>query len=132
MADTCGIYKIENNINGHIYVGQSRHIHRRFIEHRSSLNNGTAPNQHLQRAWNKYGEDAFDFSVLEVCEECDLNEKEVFWIELLHSKLDGYNMTLGGGGCSGFKMPKYAVEKMVIFSFIGWIPVFRWIIVRPL
>jgi len=33
---TCGIYKIENNINHKIYVGQSRNIERRWQKHKAA------------------------------------------------------------------------------------------------
>ena len=57
----CGIYCIENIINGRKYIGLSRDINRRWLEHRSELNRGTHINNYLQSSWNIYGEDAFKF-----------------------------------------------------------------------
>lgn len=33
MQDKIGIYKIQNKINGKIYIGQSKHIYQRWKEH---------------------------------------------------------------------------------------------------
>ena len=62
----CGIYKITNVINGMVYVGSSVDLKQRFKSHRSKLNNGKHHNPHLLHAWQKYGEDAFEFKVLQI------------------------------------------------------------------
>ena len=56
-----GIYKIENKINGKVYIGQSNNIIRRWEEHISKLNNNSHENKILQYSWNKYGMYNFDF-----------------------------------------------------------------------
>lgn len=60
-----GIYKIINKINGKYYVGSSNDIHNRCIYHKSTLNRNIHRNIHLQRSWNKYGKDIFDFITIE-------------------------------------------------------------------
>lgn len=62
-----GIYKIENTINSKVYVGSSNNIKVRWRKHKALLRHNKHPNQHLQNAWNKYGEDMFIFSVIELC-----------------------------------------------------------------
>ena len=64
---TSGIYEIVNVVNGHRYIGQSSNIPRRWNNHLSCLSRGKSKNPHLQRSWNKYGRDAFSFSVLGEC-----------------------------------------------------------------
>lgn len=62
-----GIYKIVNKINGKYYVGSSNNIvgqNGRWNTHRTALNHNRHYNQHLQRAWNKYGKEHFDFIVV--------------------------------------------------------------------
>lgn len=66
---TQGIYKIVNKSNGRVYVGSSIDIERRWAKHRWMLYNGRHTNVHLQHAWDKYGEDAFAFTVLEEVED---------------------------------------------------------------
>lgn len=102
-ATMIGIYKIENKINGKIYVGQSRNIDQRWYAHKNELNRNKHCNEYLQNSWNKYGEESFEFSVLEECTIDKLNDREIFWINKLYSNNHdyGYNLTDGGGGTSG-------------------------------
>lgn len=97
----CGIYCIENKINGKRYVGQSVDIYKRWNSHISSLNNKCHFNGLLQKAWIKYGETAFVFSILEKCSKKDLNIREKYWIEYYDSFNAGYNLTMGGDGTLG-------------------------------
>lgn len=92
----CGIYKIENLVNGKVYIGQSIDIYSRFTTHRNSLNRGDSNCTCLQRAWNKYGESSFEFSVVELCEEHLLDKKEREYICLYDACNSGYNIEDGG------------------------------------
>ena len=65
-----GIYKITNKNNGKSYFGSSKNIETRWLTHKNQLKNGIHHNIHLQRTWDKYGEDIF---VFEIVEECDIN-----------------------------------------------------------
>lgn len=69
---TPGIYKVTNKLNEHIYIGSSINIWRRWGEHLITLRSNTHNNSHLQNAWNKYGETAFEFSVLIFCDSENL------------------------------------------------------------
>lgn len=94
----CGIYKIENKVNGKIYIGQSINIPRRWRQHRTTAVD-LAKEEYdypLYRAIRKYGLENFDFSVLEYCEPKDLDEKEKFYIKKFQSFSEGYNQTAGG------------------------------------
>lgn len=44
----------------------------------------------------KYGVDNFDFEIVELCAQNELNEKEKYWIKQYNSYLKGYNETIGG------------------------------------
>lgn len=76
-----GIYEIINLINNKSYIGSSSDISRRFLSHQSKLKNLIHPNTHLQNAWNKYGENAFEFRILEACKKDELLEKEQEWLD---------------------------------------------------
>ena len=91
-----GIYKINNKINNKIYIGQTVNIEKRWYKHKWDLNNNKHTNKHLQRAWNKYGEDNFHFSIIEECDTEELDIKEKDYIQLFDSFKNGYNRTLGG------------------------------------
>ena len=59
------VYKIRNIINGHYYIGSTVDSRKRFWAHRKDLRNNVHVCVHLQRAWNKYGEDAFKFEIVQ-------------------------------------------------------------------
>lgn len=46
-----GVYKIENLLDGKVYVGKSKDIGRRWYEHKYELNKGKHINKHLQNSW---------------------------------------------------------------------------------
>lgn len=73
-----GVYIITNTANGNRYIGSSIDIYRRWTTHLRDLRKGIHGNQILQRAWNKYGEDKFEFAILLLCSESDtlLNEQQ--------------------------------------------------------
>lgn len=73
-----GIYKITNLINNRIYIGQSDRLNEREREHFYRLKNKTHHNEHLQKAFNKYGKDNFKFEIIEITD--DLDNRELFWL----------------------------------------------------
>lgn len=78
-----GVYKILNNITGDFYIGSSCSIMGRWYNHKRVLKKGQSHNQHLQRAWNKYGADAFEFIVLEECTREIMIDREQFYLDSL-------------------------------------------------
>lgn len=95
---SCGIYCIENKINGKKYIGQSIDVEKRWIAHKAHLRTGNHVNSYLQRSWDKYGECVFDFYIVEFCVSEKLNEREKYWIDFYDSFNNGFNLTLGGDG----------------------------------
>ena len=92
----CGIYRIKNLINNKIYIGESIDLDSRLSNHKSALKTGHHINKHLQSAYNKYGEDNFEFKIIELCDTSVRFEKEIYWIAFYDSFYNGYNMTIGG------------------------------------
>ena len=77
-----GIYKIINVINNKFYVGSAVDLKRRRTRHFSELRTGKHNNKHLQAAWNKYGESAFIFVVVEEVEDSvNILELEDVWLK---------------------------------------------------
>ena len=76
-----GIYNIVNLIDGTIYIGSSKDCNMRWSYHRVELRSGRHCNGKLQNAWNKYGEEAFEFRVIEHCAEADLLKREQFHLD---------------------------------------------------
>src|SRR5690242_20644116 len=87
-----GIYAIMNTVNGKQYVGSAVNIAARWRAHRSGLQRGYHRNPHLQAAWNKYGADAFTFTVLEYCPLDSLISREQYWLDTLDTVAHGYNI----------------------------------------
>ena len=96
----CGIYKIQNLINGKIYIGQSVDIDYRFRNHKSESFNpkSNAYDTAIHRAIRKYGVENFLFDIVEECCQDELREREIYWINYYGSFGNGYNLTTGGEG----------------------------------
>jgi hypothetical protein len=75
-----GVYQIRCIPTGKIYVGSAVNLRKRWGEHRRSLQRGKHCNHRLQNAWNKYGAECFEFSVLEFVAVSDLVVVEQEWI----------------------------------------------------
>lgn len=79
------IYKIVNKINQKIYIGQ----HRSNTLSDKYFGSGT----YLRRAINKYGKENFEKEIVELCNEYNINEREVYWILQFSSQSpNGYNL----------------------------------------
>lgn len=80
------VYEITCLINDKRYIGSSgkrNRLNRRFTEHRYKLKKGVHENCYLQSSWNKYGEENFEFKVLEHVQDIEiLLERESYFIEL--------------------------------------------------
>lgn len=93
------IYKITNNINGNVYIGQTTGtIEKRFNEHKRDAIKGCQ--YALHRAMRKYGIDNFSIEEIEECLAEELNDREIYWISFYDSYYQGYNMTIGGSAFS--------------------------------
>lgn len=81
-----GVYAITNVKTGSQYVGSAVCIARRWRAHRHALRLRRKSPPRLQAAWDKYGEAAFVFAVLEECppEQCLVVEQR--YIDLLSPK----------------------------------------------
>lgn len=89
-----GIYYIQNKKDKKRYIGSSNDIRKRFRQHRRRLKLNIHINNHLQRAYNKYGKEFFLFKILEIVAKSKLIKREQYWIDEYksHKKSDGYNI----------------------------------------
>jgi group I intron endonuclease len=92
----CGVYVIENLVNGKKYVGSSKNLKSRFYYHKYFLRNNKHHTNHLQNAWNKDGEENFKFYLLIDCPEDQLLlwEKRMFEAFRCCERDFGYNLGL--------------------------------------
>ena len=102
MDDVVGIiYKATHRDEQIVYVGKTtKSLEIRRRQHLYDAVYGSA--LHFHRALRKYGEAAFDWSVIdEAATEQELNEKERYWIQFYKSFYPyGYNLTFGGEGAN--------------------------------
>lgn len=94
MNKISGIYMIKNKTSTKYYIGRSVNCNERFSKHKSLLRNGNHINNHLQNAWNLYGEDDFIFEIIDESENDKLPYLEDYWCRLLktHNREYGYNI----------------------------------------
>src|ERR1700722_13026928 len=87
---------------------------KRWTYHQSFLNNNKHANKYLQAAWNKYGPENFEFSVIEAVAEENLLEREQFWINTLNDCLapNGYNLRSVANSNAGLKFSDETRAKM--------------------
>jgi len=98
------IYIIKNTINHGVYVGSTNNIVNRWRQHRYYLSNKKHHSVYLQRSWDKHGECAFVFDVVEIVEPHeDLIAREQWWIDhYLQSGRAVYNMCKIAGCMTGY------------------------------
>ena len=103
------IYKTTNLINGKIYIGKRQK--QEFDKY--YLGSGI----YLKKAIEKYGKENFSCEIIDECNSIEeLNEREIYWIDKLNSRIKsiGYNISKGGdGGWYGVNLrPNY--KRMII------------------
>ena len=83
MNKIIGIYKITNTITGDFYIGSSKDVKRRWVEHKCHSRWKQYPNNPMYQDMKRYGTDSFVFEILEVVEADKLKKKEQEFIETL-------------------------------------------------
>jgi group I intron endonuclease len=98
-----GIYAISHIQSGKLYIGSAVNISKRKSVHVANLRTGKHHSIKLQRAWNKYGEESFEFKTLLVCDKKDLLFYEQRLIDGYDVVNAGYNVCPTAGSCIGVK-----------------------------
>ena len=117
MNTISGIYNIVNTKNGKFYVGSAMDINQRWNRHKNALKKNKHENLHLQRAYNKYGEDAFYCETIE--ETTDLLLREQHYLDTLkpYDINIGYNIgkqSSGGDNLTNHPHRTEIIEKMTV------------------
>lgn len=108
-----GIYQIRNIINDKRYIGSAKDFSKRKSLHFRTLIKQKHRNRHLQNAWNKYGENAFVFEIIEYCEPDQLLVREQWYFDNWNPE---YNIYKTAGSGLGHKM----TEEMKKFLSKLW------------
>lgn len=93
------LYKITNNFDNKIYIGQTNHPELRWQQHKSKARSDEVADQVICRAMRKYGIDNFKMEIIMTCETLEeINELEIKYIKDCESLVpNGYNVSAGGG-----------------------------------
>jgi len=131
MNNSAYVYSIENKVNGKCYIGSTTNPRVRWSKHKGDLNRKKHHSFILQRAWNKYGEQNFQFKILLECDKKDKIEYENRCMVL-----QSYNILMTAresliftpkireklrSARIGYKTPKVAIDKMAKSK---WKPVY--------
>lgn len=92
-----GIYKIENKINGKIYIGSSVNLSKRKERHFRNLKNNIHENFHLQNAYNKYGKNGFEFIIVKRTSRDNMLVEEQKLLDKYAGTSNCYNILLIAG-----------------------------------
>lgn len=90
---TCGIYCIENLIDGKKYIGQGSNVEERMWNYHKGCN-------YLLNALSYFGEENFKRYIVDECSPENIDELEIYYIDILKSHCSewGYNISYGGAG----------------------------------
>jgi len=94
---TSGIYAITHIATGRAYVGKSANIKRRWKEHIRDMKTDKYKTE-IYNSLRKYGPEAFDWEILELCSVHHLDCREMWWIIAMSAFDTGFNHTIGGDG----------------------------------
>jgi len=81
VCGVTGIYSIR--VDEYIYIGQASNMYRRWSEHISRLRRNKHGNNFLQNVYNKYGESALSFAIIDETLERDLTPSEQWYLDTL-------------------------------------------------
>lgn len=109
------IYKIENLINNHLYIGKTNNPRRRWNEHIREHSTCSI----LKKAFRKYGINNFRMVILLEIKASSienlntiLNALEPLYIKKYNTFKNGYNATSGGEGICNYKMSEITKRKI--------------------
>lgn len=111
------IYKITNDVNDKMYIGQTvNSIEERFKRHiNSAINNQL--DTHFARAIRKIGAEHFKVELIDTAiSQEELTEKEYYWIHYYDATNKGYNETENKLKCGGNTYASKTEEEMKIIG----------------
>lgn len=88
-----GVYCFKNKINNKCYIGSSSNLYNRKSAHLNDLKNNKHHSVKLQRAYNQYGINNFEYYILEYCEPRILQQAKKCWLDYFNAYYNGYNST---------------------------------------
>lgn len=116
------IYIITNSINSKVYIGQTtQSLKDRWYGHCRKVCSKDEADMHIKRAILKYGKENFSINEIEKCKIEELDEKEIYYINLYNSYKNGYNRTKGGKfGAKPLKLGQEQQESCIELYRLGF------------
>lgn len=104
-----GVYQIK--VRDRIYIGSTTNFKARWWRHRAELRKGIHINKQLQRCWNKYGGETFEFSIVEEVPPFRpaLLAREQHYLDTLNPSLNHLKIA---GSCLGVKRSEEFKNKL--------------------
>lgn len=87
---------IRCKVNGKCYIGQSTNIKSRWYTHKYNLRHNKHSSKEMNKDWNTYGEDNFEFKIIQRCTKDELEELEKKYTKEFKAYNEGYNRIIGG------------------------------------
>lgn len=113
------IYIIENANTGKFYIGRTNDPAQRKRAHFSELRRGAHGNPRLQNSFNKHGESAFEFKVVDSACSDAIQDKEAEWFKTFdENKTYLYNCHFKTIGGEGLARPHTSESKLKISETI--------------
>lgn len=100
------IYKITNIKNNKYYIGSTSNFKKRKYQHTYELCNHKHHNRLLQKDWDYYGEENFEFIILEtIPDDCKLQREQEYLDSLIGKENEIYNICSDcqGGSAMSFR-----------------------------
>lgn len=118
LYNTNGIYCIKNIFNNRMYIGCTFNCFGdRIDNHFYLLKNHKHHSEKFQKDYDIYGRNGFEVVILEYAspsvDKSYYYDKEIYYINIYNSIIDGYNISSGGeGGYSGVDRPQELIDKI--------------------
>lgn len=109
------VYKATSKTSGKSYIGKTTNTLKQRIGEHVRKSKTSKHTNHFHNAIKKYGEDDFVWEVLDNCDDEEvLNILEIKYIKLHNTYNDGYNLSLGGEGQTGYKYTEEHSKNMSV------------------
>lgn len=106
-----GVYEIVNKVENKRYIGSTeRDLRERHMSHFSILRRGKHHSYKLQRDWNKFGEEVFEFNVLHYIPSEYAKRLEQWYLD--HHPGE-YNISRSTEGRANFKLSKEECDGII-------------------
>jgi group I intron endonuclease len=103
------VYKAINTVNGKVYIGKTKNLRIRWLQHCKSRSHCVA----LQNAIAKYGENSFKLETIfeDNCPVVVSHKERIFIKEFNSMAPNGYNLTIGGEGAPHTEQSKKKLSE---------------------